>query len=493
MTTDPHLSSSWIVAAVAATAVVAGCGSGSASEGEPVLQSVSVERRTVEKSVEATGKIEPIKTVEVKSLASGEILEMVVDLGDRVQRGELLLRIDPRDVQNELEQAQADLQQAEAQLKVASSRLERAQALRDSGVVTQQELETAILEHANAQSSHQRARSRLELARERREDATINAPITGTVIEKLVEEGQAITSTNSVTGGTVLLRMADLSDVQVRTLVDESDIGGIQPGMPASISVEAFPDQQFSGEVLKIEPQATVEQNVTMFAVLTRIGNEGGRLKPGMNGDVEIVLGREENVLAIPNTGIKMPGEARQLVQALGMDESLLDAPAPALASADGGGSDVPGSAGSEGGAADGSGQEEAGGDDEIPTPEEIRDMSQEERREAFQELSDEQRRQLMQRMRAAGGFGGPGGGDQARRAADSGEPRKAFVFRRGEDGALTVEPVTIGLTSWEYTEIVDGLEEGESVLQVPLALVQQQELLQRFRDRSGVPGMGGG
>ena len=114
--------------------------------------------------------------------------------------------------------------------------------------------------------------------------------------------------------------------------------------------------------------------------------------------------------------------------------------------------------------------------------------MSREERRETFQNLSDEQRRQLMQRLRASFAGGGQRAG-QVR----SGQPQKAFVFIRTEDGGLTLQPITVGLTSWEYTEIVAGLEEGDSVLQVPLALVQQEELLQRFRQRSGVPGMSGG
>jgi HlyD family secretion protein len=453
------------------------CGGGSSADGL-TLESSVVTRGDLESSVEATGTIEPIKVVEVKSQASGEILEMRVDLGDQVEKGALLLRIDPRDVQNELEQALADLNQAEAQVQVATSRLDRARALRDSGVVTQSDLESAILEHANARSSYQRAESRLELARDRREDATINAPISGTVIEKVVEEGQVITSTNSVTGGTTLLRMADLSEVQVRTLVDESDVGQIQAGQPASITVEAYPDRTFEGAVLKIEPQATVQQNVTMFAVLTRIPNPARLLRPGMNADVVIVLGREENVLKLPNAGVKMPEEARQLVNALQMDPSLLDQAAPSLANRGTDGDSVQRAQAGEPGASN------SQGEGKLPSPDELRSMSQEERRALFQSLSPSLRQQLMERFRGSSAAGP--------RAGRSG-PRKAFVFEYDAQGKLTLKPILVGMSSWEETAIVAGLSEGDTVVEVPLALVQQSEMLERFRRRSGVPGMNGG
>lgn len=465
------------LAGLAALAAAA-CGTGQASESDLELETATVERRTIESSVEATGTVEPIKLVEVKSQASGEILEMPVELGDQIERGDLVLRIDPRDEVNEVQQAEADLELARSQTQVADSRLERARALRDSGVVTAEELETAVLEHANARSALIKAQTRLELASEQRADATVRAPIGGTIVARHVEEGQIITSTRDVTGGTSLLDMADLSEVQVRTLVDESEIGRVEPGLPAEITVEAYPDRTFRGSVLKVEPSATVEQNVTMFAVLTRIPNDDRLLRPGMNADVEIVIGSKSDVLALPNSGVKTPDEARRLVEAIGLDESLLER----RVEAPGGGSGpAAGDGEPAGGAGDGSGSEPA---DDLPSPERVRSMSAEERRELFESLSADQRRRLMQQMR------------EAREAGEglqrSGQPRPAFVFVRTSEGGLTLRPIRIGLSSWEYTEVVAGLEEGDTVVQVPLALVQQRELLRRVRARSGVPGMGG-
>lgn len=439
------------VAALAAAALAAGCGESAANQRDRfAFETASVERRTLVSSVEATGAIEPIRVIEVKSQASGEILEMPVELGDHVRRGDLLVRIDPRDVRNAHAQAEADLEVARARLEVASRRLERARILRDSAVVTDQELESAILEHADARAALVKAETNLELARDRLEDVTVRAPLSGTVVEKQVEEGQIVTSTREVTGGTTLLRMADLAEVQVRTLVDETDIGRVAPGLPARITVEAYPDRRFEGRVLKIEPQAVVEQNVTMFAVLTRIANEDDLLRPGMNADVEIVLGRRENVLTLPNAAVKMPEEARRLAGALG-----LDVPVPAAGDADGGGSGPvrPGSAGPAG-------------------------------RRPPEGLSPEERRSRVRAMRARREA------EEAADRADPGRPRPAFVFRRDGGRGLALAAVVVGLSSWEHTEVVRGLEEGDTVLEVPLSLVQQRELLQRFRERSGVPGV---
>ena len=127
-----------------------------------------------------------------------------------------------------------------------------------------------------------RAKVAVENAKDQLDDTNVLAPITGTIIEKDVERGQVISSpTKDVGGGTVLLKMADLGLVQVRTLVDETDIGKIQVGQPATVTVDAFPNRPFEGTVLKIEPQAQTEQNVTMFPVLVRIDNRAGTAPPG--------------------------------------------------------------------------------------------------------------------------------------------------------------------------------------------------------------------
>ncbi|MFQ5688858.1 MAG: efflux RND transporter periplasmic adaptor subunit [Gemmatimonadota bacterium] len=475
-------------------AALAACNPGEANEATASLQTATVERRSIVSSVEATGTVEPIKIIDIKSQASGEILELPVELGDYVKRGDLLVRIDPRDVRNALEQARADLDVAQARYDVSQRQLRRTQTLRDSAVVTQDELENAILDFANAKAALVKAKTNLELAEDRMQDVTLRAPLSGTIVERSVEEGQIITGAREVTGGTVLMRMADLTNVQVRTMVDETDIGNVEPGLEATITVEAYPDREFHGTVLKIEPQAVVEQNVTMFAVLTRIANEGDLLRPGMNADVVIVVGREDDVLSLPNAAVKLPAEARQLAQALGLDSQPLEA-----ARASGGrpeaGERGPGGAGPD--VAAGPGRR---GRPDAPRPaggagasevkvggvsvQRVRSMSQEERRKWFQKLSPADRQKMFAQFRAQRAQA-----EQADRARP-GRPKPAFVFVYDETGVIRLKPVTIGLGNWDYTQILAGLQEGDEVVEVPLSIVQQQELLTRIRNRTGVPGV---
>jgi HlyD family secretion protein len=264
-----------------------------------------VERRGLEVTAEAAGVIEPIRLVEVKSKASGEILQLSVESGDAVRRGDLLGQIDPRDVRNALAQAQADLDVARARLETAESARRRATELRQANVITEQEFESAKLEEANARAQYVKARTNLELAQERMGDVTIRAPIDGVIIRKHVETGQIIQSASqNISGGTTVFVMADLTEMQVRTLVSETDLGKIQPGMSARVSVEAFPGRTFQGRVTKIEPQAVVEQNVTMFPVLVHLSNQDGSLKPGMNAEVIVEVARREDAVTVPNAAV---------------------------------------------------------------------------------------------------------------------------------------------------------------------------------------------
>ena len=467
------------VAVLAVSAGVVACGTSSADEPAMGLTTVTTEVKDITSAVAATGTIEPIRVIDVKSQASGEVREVGVELGDNVERGALLVRIDPRDVRNAHNQAQADLDVAEARYTVAQRKLERSADLRESQVVTEEEYETALLEDANARAALVKAETNLELAADRLNDVAVGAPIAGTVVEKTVEEGQIITSAKEMTGGTILLRMADLNEVQVRTLVDETDIGVIEPGLQATIKVEAYPDQDFTGTVLQVEPQAVVEQNVTLFAVLTRIQNRQGLLKPGMNADVEIVIGARDGVLALANGGIKTVDEARALVDALGLDTELLQQRVEAQAEGDSA-TDTPATeADSEAGNSE---QAEESG---LPSMEQIQAMSQDERREFMQNLSAGERQRMFAMFQEA---------REARERAERANPaspKPAFVFVETPEGQLTLHPITIGLSDWDYTEIIAGLSEGDVVFQVPQGLVQQSEMLEFMRRRTSMPGMG--
>jgi HlyD family secretion protein len=260
-----------VASSMLCVALLIGC---SESRETPTYRAVVAAPHDIVVAVESAGVIEPIALVEVKSKASGEILELRVESGQRVNAGDLLVKIDQRVPRNAVAQGAAGLEVAHAKLANSEAQLRRIQKLFANSSVSEADRETAQLDVANSKAEVVRSEVALENAKIAMDDTIVTAPISGTVIERLVERGQVISSPGQdVGGGTLLMRMADLSRVRVRALVDETDIGKIADDMPAKVAVAAFPNRDFAGSVLKIEPQATPVQNVTMFPVLVELDN----------------------------------------------------------------------------------------------------------------------------------------------------------------------------------------------------------------------------
>ncbi len=291
------------------------------------VQVATIARRDIIISADANGTIEPIVIVEVKSKASGLVTQMPVETGTYVKPGDLLAQVDTRDVQNRYDQALANLNAAQAQLDVAASQKKRSDEMYAAKVITQQENESARLTYENAQSQLVSQKAALDLAKQALEDATVRAVTEGTIIEKDVSVGQIITSsTSSFGGGTTLLKMADLSKVRMRAFFNETDIGQIHPDEQATVTVDAFPDRRFYGKVEKIEPQAVVQQGVTMFPVLINLDNADGALRPGMNGEVSALVDQRLNVVAVPNDAVKTVREGVSVASMLGLSPDSVQA-----------------------------------------------------------------------------------------------------------------------------------------------------------------------
>ena len=302
-------------------ALLAGLSACAKAQPAPPYQKIPVEHRDIVVSATASGVIQPILTLSVKSKASGEILEEPVQTGDEVKQGQLLARIDPRIPQSNLTQAEANLGVAQAQLETATAQLKRSEALFQSQSITQAGLDSARLASATAHAAVATAQANLQTAKDAMQDTHVRAPINGTVLELDAVLGTVISSpTNDVGGGTVILKMANLDTVQVSALVDETDVGKVQAGVAVTISVDAFPHRTFDGIVLKIEPQAQVSQNVTMFPVEVNIPNPEHVLKPGMNTEVEIHIGQRQGVLAVPNAALRTPKDVASAASVLGLD-----------------------------------------------------------------------------------------------------------------------------------------------------------------------------
>ncbi|MCJ7751448.1 MAG: efflux RND transporter periplasmic adaptor subunit [Armatimonadetes bacterium] len=395
------------------------------------LQTVAVERGTVRQVVSADGTIQPLTTVGVTSYAGGRVDVLAVEVGDVVKLGDLIAKIDPTDSLTAYNQAEADLTAAQARLRqakaqskvqptltrasiaqaeanhdstvkdlerlteathpqarvqarsaldkaranveIAEKELVRAQGLKAKGFVPQGEVDTAVnrrelakaelssaqqqwdtLEQqlgaelasaearvAQAQASLDRARAEAVQDQLREADVasaqaqvarveaqvvnatamldytTITAPREGVILQKLVEEGSMVTSgRSSVTQGTDIVLLGDLTQMFVEVSLDEADVGRVRVGHPAEITIDAFPDEQFLGEITRVDPQAATTQNVTTVLVKVRIEGADPRVKPGMTASCDFVVMEAKDVLRLPNRVVQRErGEAGVLVQ----------------------------------------------------------------------------------------------------------------------------------------------------------------------------------
>ena len=305
----------------------------------------TVERGDVAKSVVATGRIEPISKVEIKSKANGIIKEMKVEVGDRVKLGQVLVELDKDNLAARLREARAALNGAEANLTAAEAEfqknkveaagpdvpfarrnLERAESLSASKLIATQTLddargalemavnrqEAAKVQLGVAQAKMAQARAAVaasqaavDRAQEELDNATIRSPIDGMVLARPVELGSPVSSIlNLGANGTLVLVLGDISKVYVRGNVDEADIGSVRLGQAARIKVETFRDRQFDGKVTQISPMGTDKDNVVSFEVKVSIDNARGELLANMTANAEIVLEEHKHTLVVPEAAV---------------------------------------------------------------------------------------------------------------------------------------------------------------------------------------------
>ncbi len=274
------------------------------------LPTAAVARGDIAVRVQATGAVTPINPVDIKSKAAGTVIKEPVEVGSIVKQGDTLAQIDPRDVRAQFDQAMADDVVASASLQQALRDRIRKDTLFARKVITVAAHDSSASQYASAISDMVGKRAALDLKRQALEDATVRAPIGGTVVSRPVTVGQIITSTTtSPNGGTTLMTVADLGRVRMLVTIDEVEMGNIRVGLPATVAVDAFPNRVFDGVLEKIEPQAVVTQGVTFFPVEVSISNKEGLLLPGMNGEVTIRAADLKNVLQVPIDAIRATNE----------------------------------------------------------------------------------------------------------------------------------------------------------------------------------------
>ena len=291
-----------------------------------IIKKKKTEPKDLDLTIKASGEIEAIYSVEIKSKASGEILNLPAEVGDFVEKGAILARIDQRTPKNILDQAEADLKLAEVRLVNAKAQLDRGEVLHKEGSIADKNYEEIQESFASAKSQHIRSIVNVENAKIALDDTLVKSPLNATIISRPVEVGQVISSpTSAVGGGTVLMRMADLSKVRIRAYVDEIDIGKVTVGQGVTIRVSAFREEIFEGKVSKIEPLATIEQGVTIFPVLIDIENKNNLLLLGMNTDVVIQVVDKRVSLGIPSGALRTREDVYAGADILGVNEAQVN------------------------------------------------------------------------------------------------------------------------------------------------------------------------
>jgi HlyD family secretion protein len=296
-----------VIALVALTCVLLLCHKKSRpAEGAFGYKEFRLERGALEVLVTANGVVEPIDRIQLKSKASGQIVQMTVEQGDYVQKGHLIARLDQKDEKAAVAQAQADLDIAKADLEQSQKSYDRSEQLFKQNLISEEEKDQIELNYATAKGRLVRATTTLDRAKERFDESVVYAPISGIILQKYVEEGQIIASgVSTVGGGSPIADIADMAAVYVKAGVDEIDIGKIRVGQEAAVTADAYPNQRFFGKIVRISPEARIEQNVTLFDVIVQVENRDGKLKSGMNTSIEISVVKKQNLLLVSAAAVK--------------------------------------------------------------------------------------------------------------------------------------------------------------------------------------------
>jgi HlyD family secretion protein len=311
-----------VVLAAAAGVYLAGTYSLDTGDEAGPVRTERVRRGDLRIEVSATGSITPDTVVIIKSKAGGEIISLPFEEGDRIEKGAVVVRLDPATEKTRVRQAEANLLMAEARLektrvaeKDAEIKLERQQSLFADEIISAQELDDAVITEKLAASDVRiaeaeviQSKEKLKEAREFLDDTVLRAPLTGTVLKRFVDEGQIISSTlSSVSEGTELFSMANLDKLFVTAQVDEVDISRVLPGQEARVSVDSLPGTVFKARVIRVAPLGKVERTVTVFDVFIEVTDDGrGRLKPGMTADIGILTDLKKDALLVPNSALRV-------------------------------------------------------------------------------------------------------------------------------------------------------------------------------------------
>src|SRR5688572_25024977 len=304
-----------IIALAALLAVAAGIWIWRAggSEEAPVYRFASITRGDLEAAVSATGTLSAVTTVQVGTQVSGKVVGTFADFNDEVKKGQLIARIDPTLLQQTVRDAQAGVERSQAELEQSQREYERNRQLFERKVLTEIEFNNAKYALAVARANVKSAQVTLDRARQNLAYTSIYAPIDGVVVERSVDVGQTVAA--SLSAPQLFLIANDLSQMQILASVDESDIGQIRDGQTVRFTVQAYPNQTFSGTVKKVRLQSKTTENVVNYTVVVAVDNKDGRLLPGMTATAEFLTGSATNVLTVANAAVRFRPTAEMIAE----------------------------------------------------------------------------------------------------------------------------------------------------------------------------------
>ena len=450
----------WLILAGAVLAVVLFAAFGLNRKPAQQYFTAKVERGDIREVVEATGTINAVTTVQVGSQVSGTISKLYADFNSRVKKGQLIAQIEPSLFEGALGQAKADLANARANLAAAKANLEKSKAaaiqakadfertaaLSKEGVMSQQQLDVAKATTDSDQAAVSAAQSQVtqaaaqvqqrqaavDVAQINLDHTYIRAPIDGIVVARNVDVGQTVAA--SLQAPTLFTIAQDLTKMQVYAKTDESDVGQIRRGQPVNFKVDAFPRDNFTGQVEQVRMNATTVQNVVTYDTVIDFPNPEMKLFPGMTAYVTIPVASASNVLKIPNGAIRFkpdmkPEDIRALYQKYGIDSGSETRQAagrqgPGAGAATGGGAGGTAATASSGGAGNAAGTGASGS-----------------------------------QYRASAAQGGEQPGGAAAPVARQARPDQAIIWKLRPDKSLEPVKVQTGITDHTVTELAKTLK----------------------------------
>ncbi len=395
----------------------------------------TIARGDLTQTVTATGALQAVLTVDISSQISGNIAKLYVDWNSPVKQGQVLAELDPSSYQIALQQADGQLANAKANYALMKANADRSQELFQKKLLSQSDLDTVVAQLAQADAQVKIQSANYETAKVNLSRCTIYSPIDGSVISRSVDVGNTVAASLSAP---VLFQIAqDLTSMQIDAAVSEADIGSVQEKQVVTFTVDAYPNRQFRGIVSQIRNSPKTSQNVVIYDTMISVRNADLKLKPGMTGNVSIIVATRTGTLKVANSALRVR-----------VPENLLPPPKPA---------------------ADGKPVAVA------------KPLTEEERRQKVQELmrdagfvrgsgppSPEVIAKMQQLAKERGielPTGRWGGGD---RSNDNTPVTRTLYLLAGHDPATAhPEPVTVklGITDGAATEVLDGLKEGDLVI----------------------------